>query len=67
MRYTKKVSIWPVGLAGGLKAEGPRCKNGKVTSWHVGWSPDRKFPVDMAGKIDPTSIHSFNLYCSICG
>ena len=50
MRYTKKVSIWPVGLAGGLKAEGPICKNGRVISWHAGWSPNRKFPVDMAGK-----------------
>ncbi|XP_003386393.2 PREDICTED: galactosylgalactosylxylosylprotein 3-beta-glucuronosyltransferase 2-like isoform X1 [Amphimedon queenslandica] len=48
MRYTNKVSIWPVGLAGGLKAEGPICENGRVKKWHVGWSPGRKFPVDMA-------------------
>ena len=49
MRYTKKVSMWPVGYVGGLKAEGPRCKNGQVLSFHVSWSPERKFPVDMAG------------------
>lgn len=49
MRYTKKVSVWPVGFVGGLKAEGPRCKNGQVLSFHVSWSPERKFPVDMAG------------------
>ena len=52
MRYTKKVSVWPVGFAGGLLAEGPICENGKVINWHVGWSPERKFPVDMAGKIN---------------
>ena len=28
MRWTKKVSVWPVGLSGGLKFEGPFCENG---------------------------------------
>ena len=48
MRYTKKVSVWPVGNVGGLKYEGPLCKNGKVIEWRTAWAPDRKFPVDMA-------------------
>ena len=30
MRWTKKVSVWPVGLSGGLKFEGPLCENGCV-------------------------------------
>ncbi len=51
MRYTKKVSIWPVAFAGGLKSEGPICKDGIVTGFHVSWTPRRKFPVDMAGMI----------------
>ena len=49
MRTTKKVSMWPVALVGGLRWEGPVCKNGKVvqffTAWKVG---QRAFPVDMA-------------------
>jgi len=49
MRTTRKVSIWPVALVGGLRWEGPICKNGKVvrffTAWKVG---QRAFPVDMA-------------------
>ena len=51
MRYTKKVSVWPVAFAGGLKHEGPICNNGVVTRFHVSWSPHRKFPMDMAGLI----------------
>ena len=49
MRFTKKVSVWPVGFTGGLFAEGPICKNGHVTGFHTGWAPHRKFPLDMAG------------------
>ena len=49
MRYTNKVSIWPVAFAGGLLAEGPKCKSGRVTGFHTSWAPNRKFPVDMAG------------------
>lgn len=30
MRYTKKVSVWPVGLVGYLRYETPVVKNGKV-------------------------------------
>ena len=49
MRYTNKVSIWPVAFAGGLLAEGPKCKSGRVTGFHTSWAPNRKFPIDMAG------------------
>ena len=50
MRDTKMGSVWPVGLSGGLKFEGPGlCKNGKVLSWYTMWKPDRPFPIDMAG------------------
>ena len=59
MRYTRKVSVWPVGLVGGLLAEGPICANGKVVKWHVSWSSYRKFPLDMAG------ISSFNIILSL--
>ena len=48
MRLTKKASVWPVGLAGGLKFEGPNCENDKVVSWHTMFDPSRRFPVDMA-------------------
>lgn len=49
MRSTRRVSIWPVGLTGGLRFEGPVCSNGKVTGWHSAWHPERPFPLDMAG------------------
>lgn len=60
MRYTKKVSVWPVGLVGDLLAEGPVCRNGRVVSWHVAWAPNRKFPVDMAGIIMYLLCNSYN-------
>ena len=31
MRYTHKVSVWPVGLVGYLRYETPVLKNGKVS------------------------------------
>ena len=49
MRYTKKVSVWPVGLSGGLKWEGPICKNGSIVKFYTAWKPERPLPVDMAG------------------
>ncbi|XP_002125521.2 galactosylgalactosylxylosylprotein 3-beta-glucuronosyltransferase sqv-8-like [Ciona intestinalis] len=50
MRTTKVVSVWPVGLVGGLLVEGPvECKNGRVLTWRVSWRPDRTIPIDMAG------------------
>ncbi len=50
MRNTKNVSMWPVGICGGLKYEGPVCSKGRVTGWYSGWAKERKFQVDMAGK-----------------
>lgn len=49
MRYTKKVSVWPVGLVGGLMIERPLVKNGKVVGWNTLWKTNRPFPIDMAG------------------
>ncbi|KAM9500143.1 galactosylgalactosylxylosylprotein 3-beta-glucuronosyltransferase 3 [Clarias gariepinus] len=49
MRYTKKVSVWPVGLVGAMKFERPVVENGKVVRFHTGWRPNRPFPIDMAG------------------
>ena len=37
MRKTQKVSVWPVAFAARLKYEGPECKDGVVSAWHVDW------------------------------
>ena len=49
MRYTKKVSVWPVGLSGYLRYESPIVTNGRVTGWFTYFRPDRGFAMDMAG------------------
>ncbi|XP_057710880.1 galactosylgalactosylxylosylprotein 3-beta-glucuronosyltransferase 3 [Corythoichthys intestinalis] len=49
MRNTQRVSVWPVGLVGGMKYEKPVVERGKVVRFHVGWRPSRPFPMDMAG------------------
>lgn len=50
MRFTKKASVWPVGLVGKLKYETPILNsNGKVERWRTSWKPRRKFALDMAG------------------
>lgn len=49
MRYTKKLSMWPVGLSGKMKVEKPIVKNGKVTKFRAWWAHGRVFPIDMAG------------------
>ncbi|KAM9834307.1 galactosylgalactosylxylosylprotein 3-beta-glucuronosyltransferase 3 isoform 1-T7 [Syngnathus typhle] len=49
MRSTQQVSVWPVGLVGGMKYEKPVVEGGKVVRFHVGWRPSRPFPMDMAG------------------
>ncbi|RZF35581.1 hypothetical protein LSTR_LSTR005109 [Laodelphax striatellus] len=50
MRWTKKVSIWPVGLVGGLLVEKPIVNSsGKVSGFNSAWGMDRPFPIDMAG------------------
>lgn len=48
MRWTKKVSVWPVALSGGARWAGPVVSGGKVTGFHTNWAKDRKFPIDMA-------------------
>ncbi|XP_042201207.1 galactosylgalactosylxylosylprotein 3-beta-glucuronosyltransferase 3 [Callorhinchus milii] len=49
MRWTKRVSVWPVGLVGGLRFERPLVEGGKVVGFHTAWKPTRPFPMDMAG------------------
>lgn len=50
MRYTKKVSMWPVGLVTKVGLSSPVVNNqGVVVDFFDGWMANRKFPVDMAG------------------
>lgn len=49
MRYTKKVSMWPVGLVTKFGVSSPIIRDGKITGFYDGWIGGRKFPVDMAG------------------
>nr|XP_002731115.2 PREDICTED: galactosylgalactosylxylosylprotein 3-beta-glucuronosyltransferase 3-like [Saccoglossus kowalevskii] len=50
MRFTEKVSVWPVGITGGLKFERPIVgEDGKVKGWYAAWRPQRPFAMDMAG------------------
>ncbi|XP_067011270.2 galactosylgalactosylxylosylprotein 3-beta-glucuronosyltransferase I [Anabrus simplex] len=51
MRSTKGVSVWPVGLVGGLMVEKPllNATTGRVAGWNSAWKPERPFPIDMAG------------------
>jgi len=46
---TKKVSVFPVGLVGGVMVEKPDVVSGRVSGWSVGWGKDRPFATDMAG------------------
>ncbi|XP_042203326.1 galactosylgalactosylxylosylprotein 3-beta-glucuronosyltransferase P-like [Homarus americanus] len=48
MRYTKGVSMWPVGLVTHTGISTPVLKNGKFVGWYDGSINSRKFPVDMA-------------------
>lgn len=49
MRYTKKVSMWPVGLVTGYGVSSPIIRNGTFVGFYDGWIGGRKYPVDMAG------------------
>lgn len=49
MRYTKRVSMWPVGLITKLGVSTPVVRDGKFIGFYDGWIAGRKFPVDMAG------------------
>ncbi|XP_026474361.1 galactosylgalactosylxylosylprotein 3-beta-glucuronosyltransferase P-like [Ctenocephalides felis] len=59
MRYTKRVSMWPVGLITKLGVSSPVVKNGTLVGFYDGWMANRKFPVDMAGfAINVEFLHS---------
>jgi galactosylgalactosylxylosylprotein 3-beta-glucuronosyltransferase 3 len=49
MRTTTRVSVWPVGLVGGLNVEKPLVEDGLVVGWNTQWQPKRQYPIDMAG------------------
>jgi len=50
IRSTRKVSVFPVGLVGGVLVERPLSSpSGQLTGWSVGWGRDRPFATDMAG------------------
>ncbi|KAK3092306.1 hypothetical protein FSP39_001073, partial [Pinctada imbricata] len=49
MRYTNKVSVWPVALVGDLRYESPKVENKTVVGWFTYYKPDRPFAMDMAG------------------
>ena len=50
MRYTEKVSMFPVGLVGDYSVSAPVLnKEGHVIAFYDAWPAGRKFQVDMAG------------------
>lgn len=49
IRYTKKVSMFPVGLVTKLGVSSPIVRDGHFAGFYDGWMAGRKFPVDMAG------------------
>lgn len=49
IRSTTRVSVFPVGLVGGVLVEKPKVLDGRVIGWEVGWGTSRQFAVDMAG------------------
>lgn len=49
MRWTERVSMFPVGLVTKLGVSTPIVREGRVVGFYDGWIAKRKFPVDMAG------------------
>lgn len=49
MRWTKTVSMWPVGLLTSYGLSSPVVRNGRLVGFYDGWQAGRKYPVDMAG------------------
>lgn len=47
MRYTKRVSMWPVGLITKFGVSTPIVKNGTISGFYDGWIGGRKFPVSV--------------------
>jgi len=71
MRYTQKVSMWPVGLCTRTGLSTPIVKNGQLIGFYDGWIAGRKFPVDMAGfavsvKFLLEVSQRFNTYVYVC-
>ncbi|XP_064600757.1 galactosylgalactosylxylosylprotein 3-beta-glucuronosyltransferase 1-like [Liolophura sinensis] len=48
MRYTKKVSVWPVAFVGGLRYERPIVIKGKVVGWQTEPAQDRRSSINVA-------------------
>ena len=62
MRHTRRVSVWLVGISGGLRFEGPVCRNGRITGWYTMWGFERAFQIDMAGACNATvSVYSMHI------
>ncbi|XP_042871721.1 galactosylgalactosylxylosylprotein 3-beta-glucuronosyltransferase P-like isoform X2 [Penaeus japonicus] len=49
MRWTRKVSMFPVGLVTKLGVSSPIVRAGRVVGFYDGWISKRRFPCDMAG------------------
>ncbi len=49
IRWTSKVSMFPVGLVGKQGISAPVVRGGRVVGFTDPWIHKRKFPVDMAG------------------
>uniref|UniRef100_A0AC35TNI0 Galactosylgalactosylxylosylprotein 3-beta-glucuronosyltransferase n=1 Tax=Rhabditophanes sp. KR3021 TaxID=114890 RepID=A0AC35TNI0_9BILA len=49
MRNISNIGLWPVGIVGGLLAEGPIVSGGKITGFNSIWKPERYVPMDFAG------------------
>ncbi|XP_076346076.1 uncharacterized protein LOC143244745 isoform X2 [Tachypleus tridentatus] len=67
MRFTKKVSMWPVGLVGKYGISSPVIKNGKLIGFHDFRMKYRRFPVDYASFAVSVSLirekQNINLGC----
>ena len=60
MRFTRRVSVWPVGLAGFRLFENIQVENGTVTGFYGVAYKDRKFAIDMAGfSVNTKYIHKY--------
>ncbi|XP_047480120.1 galactosylgalactosylxylosylprotein 3-beta-glucuronosyltransferase P-like isoform X1 [Penaeus chinensis] len=49
MRWTQRVSMFPVGLVTKLGVSSPIVRDGRVVGFYDGWISKRRFPCDMAG------------------
>ena len=37
------ISVFPVAFAGGMKFEGPVCKDGKIVDWQAVWKSKERY------------------------